>query len=343
MNNNETFKILSIDGGGILVLYSLYMLNELENKYCKSGETLSNYFDIICGTSTGGLVALGIANKIPIQKIIDEFECNAKLLFPEWQLSKFWHNFKFYFCSKYSHDSIFLISERLFGNSKMCKLNNLVCIPSFTVETYKNSVFKFPHKDGNLFMDKELKVTDVVLATTSLPYYFPIHKVKHKFREGFYIDGGIWANNPALVGITEALDFFVGKNKQYEKYDVLSIGNIEYNYGMYPKNVKKFWNIFKFNFLCKTIMYSQNDALHRFTKTICNATHGNYTRIRYVEFPKKYVSELFPDNSNKEFIYRLKHIAKNDTHKILDECCDTHRKYNINRFFTKQKTYNTNF
>ncbi|AYV81831.1 MAG: patatin, partial [Harvfovirus sp.] len=53
--NGKVFKILCVDGGGIKGLYSLYVLREFEKQFCKEGECLGDYFDMICGTSTGGI------------------------------------------------------------------------------------------------------------------------------------------------------------------------------------------------------------------------------------------------------------------------------------------------
>ena len=66
MENKKTFKILSIDGGGIKGLYSAIILEHLEEEFCKKqGYSISDYFDMICGTSTGGLIALALSVKTP--------------------------------------------------------------------------------------------------------------------------------------------------------------------------------------------------------------------------------------------------------------------------------------
>src|SRR5579863_7742061 len=105
--NDKTFKILSIDGGGIKGLYSLHILNHLEKEYCKDGP-LSDYFDMICGTSTGGIIAMGIATGRTCSYMIDIYERNANDVFPghngSWisnKLSSLWRYFKSMAGSKY--------------------------------------------------------------------------------------------------------------------------------------------------------------------------------------------------------------------------------------------------
>jgi patatin-like phospholipase/acyl hydrolase len=64
--HEKVFKVLSVDGGGIKGIYSARILEQFEKKFnCR----LADYFDLICGTSTGGLIALGLSLKIPVSVI----------------------------------------------------------------------------------------------------------------------------------------------------------------------------------------------------------------------------------------------------------------------------------
>ncbi len=76
---HKTFKILSIDGGGIKGLYSARVLQKIEQKYnCH----LADYFDMICGTSTGGLIALALSLKKKTKDIADFYAANGSEIFP---------------------------------------------------------------------------------------------------------------------------------------------------------------------------------------------------------------------------------------------------------------------
>jgi len=86
MMEGKVFKILSIDGGGIKGLYSSNILEHLEEEYdC----ILSDYFDLLCGTSTGGLIALALSQKIRTPLISDIYKKNGHRIFPnrKWYLS----------------------------------------------------------------------------------------------------------------------------------------------------------------------------------------------------------------------------------------------------------------
>lgn len=76
----KVFKILSIDGDGIKGLYSASILAKFEEKFnCKT----SSHFDMICGTSTGGLIALALPLKIPAKDICKFYEDKGELIFPK--------------------------------------------------------------------------------------------------------------------------------------------------------------------------------------------------------------------------------------------------------------------
>src|SRR5258708_2522641 len=82
---SKEFKVLSIDGGGMKGIYSARILQELENIITRknSNERLVDYFDLICGTSTGGLIALALSQRVPASDIVEFYEKNGSLIFPE--------------------------------------------------------------------------------------------------------------------------------------------------------------------------------------------------------------------------------------------------------------------
>ena len=79
-SSSDTFKVLSIDGGGIKGLYSSRILEHFENRFnCH----IADYFDLICGTSTGGLIALGLSLDIPVGQISNLYSMRGKQIFPQ--------------------------------------------------------------------------------------------------------------------------------------------------------------------------------------------------------------------------------------------------------------------
>src|SRR5690606_25836848 len=76
---------LSIDGGGIKGLYSSCILQHLEEQF---GGSISDYFDMLCGTSTGGLIALAASLKIPMKDICNFYRNDGPKIFPSFKKSK---------------------------------------------------------------------------------------------------------------------------------------------------------------------------------------------------------------------------------------------------------------
>lgn len=194
MSTQQDFRILAIDGGGVKGVFAASFLATVEGDL---GTPLVDHFDLITGTSTGGIIALGLGLGLSANEILNFYENNACAIFPEGR----WRSLRWILSAKY--DSLPLRSaleqvfgERLFGES----LTRLV-IPSTNFETGEVHVFKTAHHERFVRDCKESAV-DVALATAAAPTYFPTHQL----RSGTpLIDGGMWANNPMGIAAVEAV------------------------------------------------------------------------------------------------------------------------------------------
>jgi len=225
------FKILSIDGGGIKGLYSSTVLEHLEQRYGASGE----YFDMICGTSTGGLIALGLSLGKSAKDISNIYIDKGRKIFPGFFIP-YWRRIRqAIWGGKYGGKRLKEVLKDFFGEAKIANLNNLVCIPSYSVTDDRPWVFKRDH--GKLDRDNNTSPVEVALATSAAPTFFPLCEIPgYDYKQ--FIDGGVWANNPALVGINEALTYFVGKDKPFNAVEVLSISSLN-NTGGKPVGLSK--------------------------------------------------------------------------------------------------------
>jgi len=173
------------------------------------------------------------------------------------------------------------------------------------------------------------------MATTAAPYFFPPHNINMDVISGNFLDGGIWANNPSMIGIDEALQFFVGKDKKYKSYDLLSIGNLNFN-----KNnsiTKNSWNLLNLNYLIEIIFSSNSNSNDKYCRTISKYTDSKYTRIECNNVNVNDVSKFSLDNTNKNILEYYKHKGTEDGINFISENNKEHK--NINRFFMKKKTY----
>ncbi len=225
MSNPADFKILSLDGGGIKGLYAAQLLAGIEQK---TGKLSGDYFDMICGTSTGGLIALGITCRIPCKQIARFYTDHGPLIFPRGNLVE--RNYRLcrqaFFSTKYNNEKLEKALKEFFGGDRtMESANHLMCIPAFNITQGRPTVFKKPfgpyHRDGRFSMVK------VALATSAAPTYLPSVSIE----ENHYIDGGLYGTNPSMIGYTEAMDHFIGKEYTvdghliiYDRISMLSLG-----------------------------------------------------------------------------------------------------------------------
>jgi predicted acylesterase/phospholipase RssA len=225
------FRILSIDGGGIKGTYSAFLLAELEREL----GPLVNHFDLLCGTSTGGLICLALSAGKSAAQIADFYESCGPRIFPDHRkAARLWRTIRqAVFKSRYDNaplrDAIF----NLIGETTLGQAQAYLCIPATNVSNHSPVIFKTRHSPRHTWPD--VSMLDVALATSAAPTFLPIHTFPDAC-DIFYADGGLVANNPSLVGLVEALRVFVkcGKNGESLPIELLSIGNFDSPKGVSP-------------------------------------------------------------------------------------------------------------
>lgn len=336
----KNFKILSIDGGGIKGLYSASILKKFEEKFnCKT----SDHFDMICGTSTGGLIALALSLKISAEEICEFYEKKGELIFPKNVKRKipFFGIIDYGFLKqiakggKYSDKGLKEALIEIFAENQIKDCNNLLCIPSYSITEAKPKVFKFDHDKGKMSRDNEAPIIDIALATSAAPTYFPLAESKFYNNEQF-IDGGVWANNPTLVGLLEALNYFVGngKDKEYDSIEILSLSSLTITggkkTGLKRERSFKDWGADLF----ETTMNGQSYFTDFFLSKITEIYDVNikYHRIPSVSISTEQESLIQLDVANKQ-AFDLMKIKAQDQALIFE------KKEFIEKIFTTKKTF----
>ncbi len=228
ISEDRPFQVLSLSGGGFLGLYSALLLEKLEGRF---GGPLAGHFDLICGTSVGGVIALGIAAEKPVAEIRGAIERHGRLIFPRpagvlRSLRR----------AMYSTTPLRRAVEEIVGDDLIVgDLKHRVLIPTVNLTKGGPTVFKTPHHK-NLSEDWRHRVVDVALATSAAPTLFPTSKIGDRD----FADGGLYANSPDLLGVHEA-EHFLGVDRS--RIRVLSIGTTtkkfsfesgEHNKGIWP-------------------------------------------------------------------------------------------------------------
>lgn len=217
------FKILSLDGGGYKGLYTACVLHEIE----KFNKPLTGYFDLISGTSVGGLIALALAAGRTTEEIKTFFLERGGAIFPQssWLERKWRVLGQLFSGGKYPDAGLRAAIDSILGTALMREANSYLCIPTLNLPTLSPFVFKTDH-DPELTRDADVPMRDVARATSAAPTYLPIAEID-AFPGHQFADGGLWANNPSLVGLVEAFRFFVGPGKRYGRVKLLSIGTVD--------------------------------------------------------------------------------------------------------------------
>ena len=204
---SERFQILALDGGGFKGMFAATVLACLE---ADLGITIADHFDLVTGTSTGGIIALGMGAGLRPAQISDFYVTRGAAIFRRKIITRrIWR-------AKYDADGLASALSGVFGDKRLGQSLLRLAIPAYDLTNDNVYLFRTPHAEFLRRDHRELMV-DVALATTAAPTYLPAHRL----RGLRLIDGGMWANNPVLVGITEAVRVF---GKSLSDIAVLSIG-----------------------------------------------------------------------------------------------------------------------
>lgn len=193
----ERFQILSLDGGGFKGLFSAVVLAKIEEK---SGHRIIDHFDLITGTSTGGLIALGLGMGLSPREIVQFYVNQGPKIFSNWFGWRSWLQWLY---RKFPQGPLekALRDGSAFGDKLLGQSTKRLVIPSYNVGADQVRLFKTPHHP-RLTTDLHIPAWKIALATSAAPTYFPACRHIDQQR---LIDGGVWANNPSMIGIVEAV------------------------------------------------------------------------------------------------------------------------------------------
>jgi len=207
---NTRFQILTLDGGGIKGIFSAAVLAFLEEDL---GIKIINHFDLIVGTSTGGIIALALGIGMSPREIVHFYVQKGPDIFYSNKFSKI----KQYFRSKYDNVHLEKALKECFGEKRLKDSLKRLVIPSYNIGDDDIYLFKTPHHE-RLKRDYKVPIWKVAMATSAAPTYFPSFRKINHIR---LIDGGIWANNPTMIGIIEAVSLL---NVPFNSIHVLNLG-----------------------------------------------------------------------------------------------------------------------
>ncbi|XP_031117083.1 patatin-like protein 1 [Ipomoea triloba] len=275
-SSGNLITVLSIDGGGIrgiipgvILAYLEKQLQELDGEDAR----IADYFDVVAGTSTGGLVTAMLTapdkDKRPLyaaKDIVPFYLKHCPGIFPQTSgpFSCIIDLFKAFTGPRYNGEYLHKLVRDILGVTRVHETLTNVVIPTFDIKNLQPTIFNSYEAPEDSIWDVQL--SDVCIGTSAAPTYLPAHYFKNydaqgKEREFNLVDGGVAANNPTLVAIGEVTkqvmnqhsDFFPIKPFQYDRLLVLSVGTgTAKNEHKYDAQTAAKWGLFGWLFNAKS-------------------------------------------------------------------------------------------
>ena len=289
---DKQYKVLSLDGGGVRGIIEVILLNYIEQK---TGKSIYQLFDMIAGTSIGGIITLMLAIRTPTEQIINFFLGEeAKNIFDK--------RFPLIHPYKYNSKKVNSVFVKLFGDKKISDCETDILIPIYNTETRK-AVF-FTKEDSNYYLK------DIARATSAAPTYFE----PHHFENITAWDGGIFANNPSMCAYTEA------KKKGYDNLFIINIGTGTFTQPLRYNDIKNNYPVQIIEPLLDSIFDGINDTIEHELKYLIE---DNYYRFQ-IKLPKE--NAAMDDASDKNLVKLIdlakKAIDKQWSSQLLKVCAE---------------------
>lgn len=318
-------KVLSIDGGGVRGIIPARILQEIETR---TGKHTSQLFNIVSGTSTGGLLALGITKpnkegnmEFFAENIVELYMERSREIFAKPSIIRKIKTGFGLWGSKYDRTAYDAILSEIFGDSLLSQTLCPVFIPIYSLGNYKpfisSTYFAVNNKENDFYL------RDIAGATSAAPTYFDPKPFKSPNSTITYqgVDGGIYSNNPELIGVTGV--YLLNPNFEIKNIILLSLGT-----GDTVKNNQNDGNDGDIGWLKnKDIIGDMMDAESAIAETAITAMlkNGNHFRFQ-LQIPNE-LADM--DNSSDSNLNALLNVAEDFIRQNNDSIDDLCKKLTI--------------
>ncbi|MEL7034381.1 MAG: patatin-like phospholipase family protein [Cyanobacteria bacterium J06592_8] len=327
-------RILSLDGGGMRGLIPaqilIYVEQKLQEKTGNPDAKLAEYFDLFAGSSAGGILSCLYLCPDPnsptrpmlfAQEVLQFYYEKSDQIFAK----SFLHsllNFGGFLNEKYSHKTFAKLLENFFSDLRLSQLLKPSLITAYEIERRKTHFFT--QHDARLDSRYDFLVRDVIRATTAAPTFFEVAHIKSLKNEIYtFVDGGVFANNPALCAYAEARHKFNRYFNLDERYEngptakemvILSLGTGDVKRSYPYKSARNWGKIEWLMPLFDIIMTGVSETVDYQMKQIYDAIekHDQYLRISPILEDKS----LFPiDDTSDDNLRGIIKLGQEQTEK----------------------------
>lgn len=218
LSRHRNFRILALDGGGLRGAFTAAVLAKWDDMLKAGGDNgLVSHFDLVAGTSTGAILAIGLGLGLAPAKILEFYKEKGPQIFPkDRRIRQF---------LKSKHDSATLreLLTEVYGDKTLVQESGArLVIPTVRAKHGKAEAIVTPHSpDRTAF--RNISAVDAALASSAAPTYFEEAHWEGPVTPESFLDGGVWANNPVLPALSEAVRHL---HIPLDRIDVLSIGTL---------------------------------------------------------------------------------------------------------------------
>ena len=297
-----TFRILCLDGGGIRGVMTARILQKIEQQL---GSPLKKHFDLIAGTSTGSILAIGIGIGKSPKEMLNLYMEKGLQIFPYQSLfspKRLPIIFKYgFFGPKFSNQGFMAVLQEQFGEKKFPDIipdpNRLIdslkiLIPSYDTISRSPVIFKSWRHDR---WYAKVPLWEICLSSASAPTYFPAHRIEQDGQIYSLIDGGVCAQNPTACAVAEAIKLLrKSSNKSIanliEQIKVISIGTGDPAFPIPWEKVQS-WGRFQWALRIADVLMDAPTDIHRYVAEQIisgeeNGSEPNYIRLQ-LQLPLK--------------------------------------------------------
>ncbi|OHC97461.1 MAG: patatin [Sphingomonadales bacterium GWF1_63_6] len=292
-------------------------------------------FDLIVGTSTGAIVGAAAAIGVPMGEVVDLYRNHGPKIFPHRIKGKMSAIFRAFAGKRYvesGDEALRHALKEVLGDVTMVQVFKergiSLAIPAVLMSTHKAWVFKKTPQSG--VRDDNYPLADVCLASSAAPIFRSLAAVDDPGKGGgskqIFCDGGLWANNPIMVGFTDAL----ANAAPDQPIEIFSLGTCPRPEGEYIPSAKVHRSMLGWSLgadVAPLGISAQEFAYDNMARLLANAMSGCGRSIRRVRFPNKDVpASMMPflalDDSREEAMHRLVHQAHIDANMTRSACAD---------------------
>lgn len=216
-SRGRLFRILALDGGGLRGAFTAAVLAKWDDMIgAGDGNEIVKNFDLVAGTSTGAILAIGLGLGLPPRELLKFYRDEGPRIFPKNRAFRHWLK------SKYESGTLRDRLESVLGTRKLRESCVRLVIPTVRAVHGEAEAITTPHSPDRMAF-RDISAVDAALASSAAPTYFDNAVVDDNIAVSEYLDGGIWANNPVLPAIAEAVRHL---KIPLDRIDVLSVGTL---------------------------------------------------------------------------------------------------------------------